>query len=313
LRALKLTYVINNFLNRKKLKHNKAIYKKLGIKKSIYSPLGKQDIEDINLPGPWLDDDNAIEKVKAHPTFQNFSSKKQEQVLNFITQGYLILPNFYTKEEVKAFNDEIQQLIDQKKLDFNYTGKKIVESYKVSPLVNDNFFRNAELLEIFEFIFDRDVVPFHTINFIEGSEQKAHSDSIHMSTAPEGFMAAAWAALESTDENNGPLFYYPGSHRFPYIGCLDYDSGNSKYLIGDNSYANYEKHIEKLVEEHQLEKKYFFANPGDVLIWHANLLHGGDKILKKGRTRKSMVAHFFGKDVLCFHEISQRPALLNIE
>jgi ectoine hydroxylase-related dioxygenase (phytanoyl-CoA dioxygenase family) len=309
---LKLTYVINNFLNRKKLKHNKAIYKKLGIKKSIYSPLGKQDIKNISMPGPWLDGEKAIEKVKAHPKFKNFNESRKEQILNFIEHGYMILPNFYTQDEVKAFNDEIGDLINKRKLDFNYTGKKIVESYKVSPLVDQHFFRNQKLLEIFEFIFDRDVVPFHTINFIEGSEQKAHSDSIHMSTAPEGFMAAAWAALESTDEANGPLFYYPGSHRFPYISCLDYNSGNSKYLIGDHSYANYEQHIEELIEANNLEKKYFFANSGDVLIWHANLLHGGDKIQEKGRTRKSMVAHYFGKDVLCFHEISQRPALLDI-
>lgn len=265
------------------------------------------------MPGPWLDSNDAVAKVKAHPDFENFSPLRKQQIITFIEEGYMILPHFYSQEEVKAFNVEIENLLDQQKLDFNYTGKKIVESYKVAPLVNQHFFRNRELLKVFEFIFDREVVPFHTINFIEGSEQKAHSDSIHMSTVPEGFMAAAWAALEPSNELNGPLYYYPGSHRLPYISCLDYDSGNSKYLIGDNSYANYEKHVEKLIKDHHLKKKYFHANSGDVLIWHANLLHGGDKILEKGRSRKSMVAHYFGKDVLCFHEISQRPALLDIK
>lgn len=225
----------------------------------------------------------------------------------------MIFPKFLDQKIVSRVNEEIQDLIDQKKLDFNYTGKKIVESYKVSPMVNEYFFRNPDLLKIFKFVFKKEVIPFHTINFIEGSEQKTHSDSIHMSTLPKGHMIAAWAALEATDSQNGPLFYYPGSHRLPYLTCLDYDSGNSKYLIGENSYSNYEEHVEKMVTTYGLSKKYFHAEPGDVLLWHANLLHGGDKILKPGRTRKSMVAHYFAKDVLCFHEISQRPALLNIQ
>ncbi len=312
LRALKVTYVVNNIFNRKKLAHNKALYKKLGIKKSIYSPLGKQDLEAIDLPGPWLDNADALQKVKHDVAFKALDPDIQDQVFQFINEGYIILKNFYTPSEVLAFNQEIDNLIQAKKLDFNYTGKKVVESYKASPIVNQKFFRNKRLIELLSFIFKKDIVPFHTINFIEGSEQKTHSDSIHMSTVPEGYMIAAWAALEATDENNGPLFYYPGSHKLPYLSCLDYDSGNSKYRIGEKSYANYEEHIEHLVKSENLEKKYFYAEAGDILIWHANLLHGGDMIKEKGRTRKSMVAHYFAKDVLCYHEISQRPALLEI-
>lgn len=313
IRSFKFVYTINNFFQRKKLAHNKALYKKLGLKKSIYSPLGKKDLEQINLPGPWLDEDQAIRNLEEDKDFLSLTTEMQEKILQFVNEGFLILPSFFSQEEVESFNMDIESLIEQKRIDFNYSGKKIVESYKQSELVNTLFFRNQKLLDLLSFIFKKDIIPFHTINFIEGSEQKTHSDSIHMSTMPEGYMIAAWAALEKTDSNNGPLFYYPKSHRLPYLSCLDYNSGNSKFLIGENSYSNYEDRIEKLVAEHGLEKKYFHANPGDILIWHANLLHGGDPIAKKGRTRKSMVAHYFAKDVLCYHEISQRPALLDMD
>jgi hypothetical protein len=62
-----------------------------------------------------------------------------------------------------------------------------------------------------------------------------------------------------------------------------------------------------------LQKEYFYAKTGDLLLWHANLLHGGERIKEEGRTRKSMVAHYFAKDVLCYHEISQRPAMLDLD
>ena len=312
LRALKLVYTINNFLNRDKLIHNRALYKELGIKKSIYSPLGKQDIEGVNLPGPWLDQDDAFQQLSQNDKFKALEPDMQENIKQFMEDGFMILPGFYKQSEVDEFNTEIDQLIESKTLDFNYTGKKIMESYKVSEKVDQAFFRNKKILEIFSFILGKEIIPFHTINFIEGSEQKAHSDSIHMSTVPEGFMIAAWVALEKTDLENGPLFYYPGSHKMQYVSCLDYNSGNSKFLIGDESYMHYEEHVSQLIKSGALKKEYFLAAPGDVLIWHANLLHGGDPISKKGRTRKSMVAHFFAKDVLCYHEISQRPALLDV-
>lgn len=313
LRSLKLTYVVNNFLNRKKLAHNKQLYKKYGIKKSIYSPIGKKDVAHIVEPNPWLDKENAQDALTSNDQFNAFSKERQEQIRSFVEKGYLILKGFLQHNQIKDINDQIQRLVDDKTLEFNYGGKKIMESYKQSPFVNQYFFRNPELLELLSFLLGRDVIPFHTINFMEGSEQKAHSDSIHMATAPEGFMIAAWIALEKTDKDNGPLFYYPGSHKLPYLSCLDYNSGNSKYMIGDNSYAKYEEHIGQLIKEHHLTKEYFHAEPGDLLIWHANLLHGGDPIRKNGRTRKSMVAHYFAKEVLCFHEISQRPALLSLQ
>ncbi|WP_235296706.1 phytanoyl-CoA dioxygenase family protein [Portibacter marinus] len=313
LRSLKLTYVINNFLNRNHLQHNKALYKKYEIKKSIYSPLGRKDVSHINHPTPWLDNEDALDLAKKHEQFQKFTSEMKAQIKQFVEEGYLILKGFLDVNVVNEINVEVQKLMDDQKLDFNYGGKKIVESYKWSPLVNEHFFRNRELLELLEFLLGRPVIPFHTINFLEGSEQRAHSDSIHMATAPEGFMIAAWVALENTDAGNGPLFFYPGTHRLPYISCLDYDSGNSKYLIGENSYKKYENYISELIKEQGLKKEYFHAEPGDLLIWHANLLHGGDPIFERGRSRKSMVAHYFGKDVLCFHEISQRPALLNLK
>ena len=42
----------------------------------------------------------------------------------------------------------------------------------------------------------------------------------------------------------------------------------------------------------------------------ANLFHGGEPHLNRDRTRKSMVLHYFREGAICYHEITQRPALL---
>jgi phytanoyl-CoA hydroxylase len=68
--------------------------------------------------------------------------------------------------------------------------------------------------------------------------------------------------------------------------------------------------MEKQIKDHGIDPVVFNAEPGDVLIWHANLVHGGSPHLNKEKTRRSMVMHYFGKDVVCYHELTQRPAII---
>jgi len=310
LRSYKWVYVLNNLLNRKQLQHNRELYKKYGIKKSIYSPISSQDFSSQDGDIPWLDQPDAKQKLKQHPDFASLSEEIQQQLIQFIDDGYMILRGFFSKEQVNALNQDIDQLLQSRTLDFNYTGRKIMESYKVSEVADQLFFRNKRLLNLLNFIMGKPVIPFHTINFVKGSEQRAHSDSIHMTTQPLGYLIAAWIALEKVGKHNGTLFFYPKSHRLPYVTTQDYPAGNTRWRIGGNSNKRYEDHIEALLGEHRLEKKYFEAEAGDILIWHANLIHGGSAIEQPGATRKSMVAHYFCEGVICYHEISQRPALL---
>ncbi len=311
LRTLKPVYVVNNLLNRDKLKHNKELYKKYGIEKSVFGTLGSHDFKVRSEDIPWLDKPMAKENLEKNSSFQSFDSATQEQIHNFIDQGFMLLNGFYNEEEVIRLNKEVDRLLAQQKTDFNYTGKKVMDAYKISEIINTSYFRNERLLKLLNFVMGKKVVPFQTINFIEGSEQRAHSDSIHMTTEPEGYLIAVWVALEDTHEGNGPLFYFPKTHRLPYVTCQDYFSGNTSWQIGNTSYKNYEDKIEAIINEGNYEKKSFHAKKGDVFIWHANLLHGGSPITQKGATRKSMVAHYFCEDVICYHEISQRPALID--
>ncbi len=170
---------------------------------------------------------------------------------------------------------------------------------------------DRKTLSILYFILGKDVIPFQTINFITGSEQRTHSDSIHMTTYPLGYLIAIWIALEDIGPEQGPLSYYPGSHKLNYILNEDYDKGSTALKIGDDKhYSAYENKIAEVAKQSNIPKQIFSAKKGDILIWHANLLHGGEPISNPKLTRKSMVIHYFAKDVIKYHEISERPANL---
>ncbi len=310
LRGLKASYIINNLLNASKLQHNKPLYQKHGLHKSIFSPIGSHDFKKHSDSIPWLDRPGAGHALEEHPDFQQFSSEIKAQIRQFVDKGFMILKGFYSSDEADKAVAEIDRLLNEHKTDFNYTGRKVMDAYRFSDILDKGFFKNQRILSLLNFTMGKKVIPFQTINFRVGSEQRAHSDHIHMTTEPLGYLIATWTALEDCHEGNGPLFYYPGSHRLPYITCQDYESGNTAWTIGEESYRRYEDRIEKLIVENRLRKEHFYAKKGDVLIWHANLLHGGSAITQPGTTRKSMVCHYYCEGVICYHEISQRPALI---
>lgn len=309
LRSLRVTYIFFNIANISKLARNKKVYKQLGIKKQVWQNISHADIHNTSADIPWMDKPGITkEEIAAHPSFKNFSKEIQEQLLQWNEKGYMIIPKFFEKQ-ADDINNEIEKLLSDGKVNFNFTGRKIMDAWKESELIN-SIFRNETVLQIMRFIFNRDVIPFQTINFKFGSEQKPHSDSIHMTTEPLGYLAAIWIALEDIQEGSGELIYYPGSQKLHYIMSEDYDTGNTALKLGEKNYEHYEQKVTSVIKDHDLKEQKFLAKKGDMLVWHANLLHGGSAITKPGITRKSMVAHYFAKDVLCYHEISQRPAVI---
>jgi phytanoyl-CoA hydroxylase len=307
IKRIKLIYSCYNFFHKKQLSHNIAGYKKSGIKKKYYSSVSSKDfehlaknIQDNTRPVPSIDD-----------LLNSLSDNSKNSIAEFSDKGYAIIENFFSATEIDEINSEVETLLSNKTIKFSH-GNKIMFAYRQSPNIKKAG-QNKQLLQLLSYLLEREVTLFQSINFLHGSEQRTHSDSIHMTTYPLGNLIAVWVALEDTSLDNGPLHYFEGSHKLPYYLNKDYDNEGNSWLLGKKSYEEYEEMIEKKIIQRQLNKKVFLAKKGDILIWHANLFHGGNPHLDKGKTRKSMVFHYFGKEVICYHEITQRPALMDID
>ena len=310
LRSLKVTYSAYNLLHSSQLEHNKAPYKNAGLRKQLFQSISSKDFKGLPVGDiPWMDKDISLDEIKQKLNKIDFSNGVKEQILAWKENGYMVLKNFFTPHVADSINKEIEDLLAEKKVEFTL-GNKVMFANKQSELIQ-SIITQKSITNILSFTLGREVIPFQTINFITGSQQHAHSDSIHMTTYPLGYLIAIWVALEDIDETNGPLSYYPGSHKLPYILNHDYERGGNVLTVGaDSNYIKYEEKIGEVIKTTKFEKKVFTAKKGDVLVWHANLIHGGEKITDPNRTRKSMVVHYFAKDVIKYHEITERPALL---
>jgi ectoine hydroxylase-related dioxygenase (phytanoyl-CoA dioxygenase family) len=151
--------------------------------------------------------------------------------------------------------------------------------------------RSPKILGILEEIYGREPLPFQTLNFYVGTQQAAHSDALHFNSMPAGFMCGVWVALEDMDMDNGPLIYYPGSHKLPELRMKDIGAE-----AREEDYPKYEQYIRELIEREGLQPEYGTISKGQALIWASNLLHGGAPQHDMARTRHSQVTHYFFKD-----------------
>lgn len=307
LRRFKLSYMLYNLFKKNQLRHNLPLYRRYGLKKWYFSPISSRDFAHLPPETNPMDQLDSGEVFPRDPAFQQLPAHRQAELLPWSEKGYAILKGFFSADEVAAINAEVDRLIANRQAKWG-VGNRIMFAIHQSDLLRRTA-TQPQLMQVLKLLMGKEVELFQSINFIEASQQKTHSDSIHMATYPYGNLIAAWIALEEVDATNGPLHYYPGSHRLPYLMNADFGNEGTAWMLGNKPYKEYERKVAEVVAAHGLEKEVFLAGPGDVFIWHANLLHGGEPLADPRRTRKSMVMHYYGADAVCFHELTQRPSL----
>jgi len=168
------------------------------------------------------------------------------------------------------------------------------------------------ILKTLEMLYDFPMKPWQAMNFKYGTEQPAHSDTIHFNTIPAGRMCGVWVALEDIEEDQGPLFYYPGSHTLPeYVMS---DVGAEPPPIEERKPCKeYEAYMESVIARENLEAKVFTCSKGQALIWASNFLHGGTKITREGATRYSQVTHYYAPDCTYYRPMYSRPGAISIK
>jgi len=231
-------------------------------------------------------------KIEVSDDFKSLSDVERKVAIQLREQGYAILRGIIEETLIDQIIDDCKGKYTGKKKHKN-EGQRIQDAFKFSRSVRDLATDNR-ICNLLSQVYGRTSFPFQTLNFERGTEQRTHSDTIHFSSIPNLFMTGVWVAFEKNNKDNGPLHYIKKSANLP---VFDYNSANissskpkqDPYLF----YSEYEAYIEEMLINLGLEKKYVEMNKGDVFVWTANLLHGGNRIIDLSRTRLSQVTHYF--------------------
>jgi hypothetical protein len=153
LRRLKATYVLNNWLNADRLRPNRDLYRRFGLRKSVFAPLGSGDFSEQHHPDiPWIDQPEALDRMEQHPDFQSFTPEVQAKAKGFVRDGYMVLEGFFPKEKTDAMNAEVDALLQSGQASYNYTGRKIFNLWERSTLADHDFFRQPEVVRLLSFL-----------------------------------------------------------------------------------------------------------------------------------------------------------------
>ena len=205
-------------------------------------------------------------------------------------KGIVILEEFID-------NDTCDKIINDFYQFKNNSGNNSISNHRLYNLhLQSENVRNIlfsdKILSYLDNYFKKKTALNSTIYFETGSQQCIHRDTPFFWSEPnEGEFVGVWFALEEANEENGKLEYYPYGHTFTIDGKLYGNEHKDKSpaelfsKIGDD--------MEELCRKNSMKKESPIIKKGSVVVWHADLPHGGSPILNTNKTRHSIVAHYF--------------------
>ena len=147
--------------------------------------------------------------------------------------------------------------------------------------------------DLLRMLYRREPFPFQTLNFEVGTQQGVHNDAIHFHAIPHRFMCGVWIALEDTDAENGPLFYYPGSHKLPIYEMPDFGLPAST-----ESYAEWGQAVEALLRPVGSNSRNCTPSVARHSSGRRTCTTAAARSSTSNRTRLSQVSHYFFEPAL---------------
>lgn len=281
--------------------------------------------------GLWPDQSNALDLVAGRRELGAITELQSEQLTHWISQGYVVLKGALpsslldrAEEEVdRAYRGEISGLlfdcpaIAPGELSWNdrvpQHPAKALDLHWLSPTIRELILA-PDLCSFLELLFERRILATQSLSFLRGSAQAHHMDTLYVAYSLPMQFAASWVALEDVAVGAGELSYFAGSHKLPEYLFLDEYKGIMELMrMGRDSRLQqmvwrYEASLPELAKEHGMPQRTFRAKRGDILVWHAGLVHGGMPISRQ-KTRKSVVTHYCPREVAPLAWESSRASL----
>ncbi|ABC28365.1 phytanoyl-CoA deoxygenase family protein [Hahella chejuensis KCTC 2396] len=214
----------------------------------------------------------------------------QEQVESYDKNGFLMLPEMFTQEEVALLTEEMERMrrnpmIAKRKETITEPESQSVRSifsvHQLSPLFS-RLATDQRLMNIIRFILGDDLYIHQSrLNYkpgYRGKEFNWHSDfeTWHVEDGmPRMRALSASITLTENFEYNGPLMLVPGSHQY-YIACVDgTPEDNYKSSLKRQEYGVPDDiALSTLVNEGGIVTAT--GKPGSVILFDCNTMHGSN-------------------------------------
>lgn len=248
--------------------------------------------------------------VKLRYTLDNYRLTL-EQRLFYEENGYLLIKNLVSDEDIRLFRDEFEKICRHEVVipgmiimkDIAIAKSEFVPDQSAITKIqdfqgDDELFRYCSLPQILEYVecfTGPNIMAMHTmlINKPPDAGKKTsrhpmHQDLHYFPFRPADRIVCAWTAMERIDRSNGCLVVLPGTHK----GTLkkhdypEWEGGVNKMYHGVRDYDPSQPRVHLIMEK------------GDTVFFHPVLIHGSGMNQSQG-FRKAISCHYAGAD--CYY------------
>ena len=270
--------------------------------------------------GFWPDLPTAPDIIRGKCEIGQITERQAQLLTSWSRDGYVVLQHAIPAEMIddaladldKAYAGGFKDLLFECRSiakssyiswrpDINPYPAKALDIHHFSQAIRNLIFADV-IGEFLGLIFESKAFASQTLGFLRGSAQNGHQDSAYVAYSIPRQFAATWIALEDVTLGCGELFYYVGSHKLEeflfggrYKSVYEVQRMNSGVDPQDEIIEHVES-LERRANAYGMRKQLFAAKKGDVLVWHPDLVHGGNPV-SRSTTRKSIVTHYCPKHV----------------
>lgn len=211
----------------------------------------------------------------------------------WVEEGVAYLPAFIPDDVVDRYCEAWAQENDLA------TGRSrwTPTAYMDSPAVKELCLYEPLMVMLEHLLYDEMGLHLNLTNW-RSTRRDWHQDDYLNPSYIKSSYAAVWFALDDIHPDAGPFQYVPGSHRWPVVRqdrilrALGEDGHDPDWPYRSEALLTplYEKHF----AENGVVPTTYVPKRGDVLIWHANLVHRGTVPNNPALERRACIAHYSG-------------------
>lgn len=212
--------------------------------------------------------------------------------LQWRQQGYVILPGFLPDDLVEAYAERRARLAQP-------GGWKTPTPYLHVPELRA-LALHPPLMKELQLLIGEDAMLHLALTGWVSTERDWHQDDYLNPAFVNCHYAAVWMALDDIHPDSGPFEFIAGSHKWPLMrGELVRRYMSEEELLDIDAWPSISQTFVASIVEREIARRNapatkFYAEKGDVLIWHGRLMHRGSAPDTPGMLRKALICHYSG-------------------
>lgn len=237
-----------------------------------------------------------------------------EQKQSFDDDGYLIYPALFSAAEVAQLTSHYMTLrendpngVDHRSSDPLMRYPRMLQMHQADPL-SLAWMLDRRIAATLTGLLGKAPLAVQTMIYFKppgARGQALHQDQYYLRVQP-GTCIAAWMALDRCDEENGCLQVVPGSQNWPLLCTVKADL--------QQSFTDVTVPIPPGTEVRPM-----IMEPGDVLFFNGQIVHGSGPNHSQERFRRSLIGHYIegeAREVARFYHpvlrMDGRPVTLDV-